>query len=607
LLNHDGAPADMEKLLTMSRAVAHRGPDGQGEWSEGNAGLTHRRLSIIDIEGGAQPIASPDGRHVITYNGELYNYRELKRDFLADYPYRTNSDTEVALAAFRKWGTACLERMNGIFAFGIWDRRDKKLFLARDHLGVKPLYYADTGKTLFFASEIKSILAADPSLARLSLKNLDAALAYRYSPSPDTLFEKIKKIRPGHFATVSNGVMEEKRYFRPASPATPPAGDEALRQLSAKMEDAVKRQMTADVPVGILLSGGVDSSLVAALAARHYGGTMTAFTVGFEGIHPQNEIADSAAVANHFGMRHETLEVKRSGFLPLLEQVVYHLEEPAATSSAVPLFMLCETIRRTHKVVLSGQGADEQWAGYLRHMGEGKLAALRPLFASRLLGSVAAKLPRAEKLKRAFASLGESDDETRYAKTRFLFDSALRGKTLRVAFPDDLSHIRYYGADTAGMDTLQKALYLDMRTQLPDDLLSYTDKVSMAHSVEVRVPLLDVELVRFVESLPSSLKLNWLSRKYLFKKAASAVLPGYVLKRKKAGFETPIDAWFRNELAGAVRDTLCGAGAVSGPLFLPGAVETLIKKQAGGKEDYSKQLFLLLSLELWMKRFKVSL
>ena len=606
IVNLDGAPVEAEKLLAMGMVAVHRGPDGRGEWVEGVAGLAHRRLSIIDISGGAQPMVSHDGRYVISYNGEMYNYRELKRDYLGDYPYRTMSDTEVVLAAFCKWGAGCLGRFNGIFAFAVWDRRDKVLFLARDQFGVKPLYYALTGRAMLFASEIKSILAADTSLARLSLKNLDTALTYRFSPSPNTLFEKIKKIMPGHFVTLADGILEEKRYFLPAPSAAAQEEGELLPRLATRMEEAVGRQLVAEVPVGVLLSGGVDSSLVAALAAKKYGGQMTAFTVGFEGNNPQDEIKDAAVLAAHLGMRHEALEVAQPDFLPVLERVVYHLEEPAATSSAVPLFMLCEAIGRTHKVVLSGQGADEQWAGYLRHLGEGFASALGPVFASQSLRSLADMLPRARKLKQAFASLGETDDEMRYAKERFLFDSTSRKNLLLTAFPDDMAHIRYFSADTVGMDPLQKALYLDTRTQLADDLLLYTDKVSMAHSVEVRVPFLDVGLASFVEALPSNLKLRGFSRKHLFKKAAALYLPEYVLKRKKAGFETPIDLWFRSEMSGAVRDTLCGATSLSGQLFTKGAVEGMTKKQADGREDYSRQLFMLLSLELWMRRFKVS-
>ncbi len=588
----------------MTATLGHRGPDGKGVWAEGGVGLGHRRLAIIDPVTGAQPMVSGCGRYVISYNGELYNYRELKRQLDADHRFHTSSDTEVFLAAFAKWGTGCFEKLNGIFAVAIYDRASRRLYLARDVFGVKPLYHAQSGGAFYFASEMKALLTAEPGLAHLSRAGLAAALEWRYFPAPLTPFEGIAKLRPGHFLTVdANGEAREARYA--PLPAAPWDGNraDALERLQRLTNDAVRRQMAADVPVGVLLSGGIDSALVASFAVDHASSKMTAFTVGFEGDFEKNELKAAAETAALLGLAHEAVTVAPRDFMALMERLAGHLEEPTATTSAVPLFLLSEQIARTHKVVLSGQGADELWGGYRRHLAESLRAniAWLPPF----IPGVIAALPVGERLRKAAAMAAEPDDEARYCAVRWLFAPEERMALTGIA-DSYREHLSPYRAELAGKDSLSKALYWDARTQLPDDLLLYTDKAAMAHGLEVRVPLLDAELAAFAESLPPSFKVAGLRQKLLLKQLAERRLPAAIARRKKIGFETPVEGWFRHELAGPLRETLCGPTARLRDVMDIHAVERMVTRHLAGRGDYSRRLFMLFSLELWLRRFSVS-
>ncbi|MBI5638060.1 MAG: asparagine synthase (glutamine-hydrolyzing) [Nitrospinae bacterium] len=593
------------RLERMTAILRHRGPDGEGEWREGGAALGHRRLAIIDPATGAQPMVSACGRYVISYNGELYNYPELKQLLAADYQFRTASDTEVLLAAFAKWGEGCFEKLNGIFAVAIYDRGERRLVLARDIFGVKPLYHARSGGTLYFASEMKAILAAEPGLARLSRAGLAAALEWRYFPAPLTPFEGIAKMRPGHLMSIGkDGTAREACYAPPSAAPWGGGRAEALDRLQRLTDDAVRRQLVADVPVGILLSGGVDSALLASFAVEHVPQKMTAFTVGFQGNFDKDETAAAAETAALLGLSHEAVTVKPGGFMELMERLVWHLEEPAATTSAVPLFLLSEQIARTHKVVLSGQGADELWGGYPRHFAEAlrrNFAPLTPFVPGFISG-----LPLGEPLRKAAMAAAEGNEEERYCGMRRHFDPDERAALLGAAAPPYRDHLSPWGAALAGKDTLSRALYRDARTQLPDDLLLYTDKAAMAHGLEVRVPFLDTELASFAESLPPSFKVRGLRQKYLLKKMAERRLPAAIVRRKKIGFETPVEGWFRRELAGPVRETLCGPGARLREILGQKAVDRTVERHLSGRGDCSRRLFMLFAFEMWLRRFGVS-
>ncbi len=587
----------------MTAALGHRGPDGEGMWTEGAAALGHRRLAIIDPATGAQPMVSACGRYVITYNGELYNYRELKQALAAEYGFRTSSDTEVLLAAFIKWGSGCFKKLNGIFAVAIYDRTERRLHVARDPFGVKPLYHATADGAFYFASEMKAILAAKPGLARLSRAGLAAALEWRYFPAPLTPFEGSAKLRPGHCLTVeSTGAVLEARFAPPPAPPWEGGPADALERLQRLTDDAVRRQLAADVPVGVLLSGGVDSALVASFAVEHAASKMTAFTVGFEGDFEQDEVKAAAETAAMLGLDHEAVTVAPRDFMGLMERLVWHLEEPTATTSAVPLFLLSGQIAHTRKVVLSGQGADELWGGYTRHLAE-SLRANMPWLPSFFAG--AAMLPLGEKLRKAALMAAEPDDDARYCCARRLFTPEER-MALGGFAGSYREHLAPYRAELAEKDPLSKSLYWDARTQLPDDLLLYTDKAAMAHGLEVRVPLLDTELASFAESLPSPYKVAGLRQKLLLKQLASRRLPAAIVKRKKIGFEMPVERWFRKELAGMLHETICGSNARLLEVLDRKAVAQITARHLAGREDHSKRLFFLFSFELWLRRFSVS-
>ena len=604
-INHDGSPINIEKLGKMGDVLAHRGPDASGNWSEGGTGFAHKRLSIIDIEGGAQPMLSASGRYAITYNGELYNFRELREKYLMDYPFSTSSDTEVILASYERWGESCVTRFNGIFAFAIWDREERRLFCARDHYGVKQFYYTGNGKRLLFASEIKSLLAAEPSLAEMNFDALNRALIYRYSPSPDTLFKDVEKLRPGHFLICEKGKVSIERYFYREMSNGKSDPREFEDMASQKLDDAVRRQLVADVPVGALLSGGVDSTLLTTLASRHYGSSLTAFTVGFKGGGGTDERKLAESTAKRLGIRHEKLEIDAGDFFSAFEKTVYHLEEPIATTSALPLFLLCGEIAKSHKVVLSGQGVDELFGGYFRHLAEKLSGGVRPVFASGIISKLLSAGAGSGKLGRAFYSLGEKDDLKRFMKIFSLFNMEARAGLMRSVPEEDISPLRYYLGDLKDMDSLNRMLYLELRTSLADDLLFYTDKVSMAHSVEVRVPFLDRDFASYVESLSSDHKIRGWKRKHLFRQIAKRHIPSEVLNRKKLGFETPFDEWLRKDLFSLVRETVCDPSSFSSQIFRDGAVESMLNLHAEGKGNFSKQLFMILSLEIWSKKFGI--
>lgn len=602
----NAAPAGGDgRLERMTAVLRHRGPDGVGGWSEGCVALGHRRLAIIDVATGAQPMVSACGRYVISYNGELYNYLELKQALAADYQFRTASDTEVLLAAFSKWGEACFEKLNGIFAVAVYDRRGRRLVLARDVFGVKPLYHARSGGALYFASEMKAILAAEPGLARLSRAGLAAALEWRYFPAPLTPFEGIFKLRPGHLISIGkDGTAREACYAPP--PAAPWEGGraEALERLQRLTDDAVRRQLAADVPVGILLSGGIDSALLASFAVEHVSQKMTAFTVGFKGAFDKDETAAAAKTAVLLGLSHEAVTVAPGDFQGLMERLAWHLEEPAATTSAVPLFLLSEQIARTHKVVLSGQGADELWGGYPRHLAEALWRNFAPI--TPFVPGFIAGFPLGEKLRKAAMAAAEGNEEERYCGMRRFFDLDERAALLGSAALPYRDHLLPWRSALGEKDSFSRALYRDARTQLPDDLLLYTDRAAMAHGLEVRVPFLDTELAMFAESLPPSFKVRGLRQKYLLKKLAERRLPAAIARRKKIGFETPVEGWFRSELSGLVRETLCGPGARLRGVLERNEVGRMVERHLSGRADCSRRLFMLFALEMWLRRFGVS-
>jgi asparagine synthase (glutamine-hydrolysing) len=618
-----GRAAERE-LAAMARAMAHRGPDGEGvKVFEGDvpAGLGHRRLAIIDpTPAGAQPMGF-DNRWWITYNGELYNFRELRHELeLAGERFETACDTEVLLRMFVVHGPAMLKRLNGIFAFAIWDDREKRLFLARDRLGVKPLYYTRRPGWLAFASELKALL---PLLPRPELEPTALAdfLTFLWVPDPKTAFRGIAKLPPGHYAWADRDGLEIHQWwdlrFEPRERSEAAWRDDVREAVTS----AVRRQMVSDVPLGSFLSGGVDSSAIVA-AMTFANERVKTWSIGFSAEDLQHEIVpDDLRYARQIGSLLHTdyhERILEPNVLELLPKAVWHLEEPLADPAAISTYLICREARRDMPVMLSGMGGDEVFAGYPRHL------AWR---IARALGTVPHPLLRA--VERAAAPVARPGAPGRLRGPRRNLWKFMRAAGLapldrylsfssyysapelrRLLVPgvvdadyDPLAvHRAYLNRDTGG-DELSRLLYLDAKTFLPCLNLAYTDKMAMAASVEVRVPLLDDELVALAATIPSQLKLRGWRRKYIFKRSQEGVLPRDVIWRRKAGFGAPVRSWLAGELAPLVEDLLSEQTVRNRGLVDPAVVATLRTENAAGTADWSLQLYALLSLELWHRTF----
>jgi asparagine synthase (glutamine-hydrolysing) len=618
------APVARPLVESMAASLRHRGPDDDGFHVDGRIGLGFRRLSIIDLETGHQPIPNEDESRWVILNGEIYNYRELRRELeAAGHRFRTRSDTETIVHGHEEWGADVTRRLNGIFGLAVWDARAGRLLLARDHLGVKPLYYHDDGRRLLFGSEIKALLQDESVPRALDEEALAIFLSLGYVPSPRTLFRGIRKLPPGHRLRVDAAGARLERYWNTIPELHDISENEAVEEYARRFRLAVERQMVSDVPVGSLLSGGVDSALVTAVmrevaqgtaggplgAGGRASGPVMTFSVGFEEEGDWNELVDAAESSRLLGTEHRDLRIHAGHYVDFFPESLWHLEEPVLSQSTFAFYFLAKLARRSVKVVLTGQGADEPLAGYDRYRGEKLAASLGWLAASPVSRRLVAALPRAEKLRRAARSLGERDPLQRFARIHALFAPADLGRLLqpelaaRLAGVDPAEPLRFWQRDVQHLDGLSQLLYVDTRMSLPDDLLLYGDKLAMASSLEVRVPILDVELVEFVETLPPALKLRGLTGKHVHKLAARRWLPEAVIRRRKKGFGTPVDAWFQRELDGFVRGTLLAPGSVCREYFVPRAVEKLLLEHRERRRDHRRRIFALLSFELWHRRF----
>lgn len=606
-----GAPADRRLVEAMAASMQHRGPDDDGFLVDGALGLGFRRLSIIDLTTGAQPMPNEDRTRWVILNGEIYNYRDLRRELEASgHRFRTQSDTETIVHGHEQWGADVTGRLNGIFGFALWDSGAHELLLARDHLGVKPLYYYDDGRRLLFGSEIKAILQ-DPRVPReVDAQALAIFLAYGYVPSPRTLFRGIHKIPPGWRLRCGPRGARLERYWRVIPQIRSGITEnEAIDEYARHLRDAVERQMVSDVPVACMLSGGVDSGVVAAIMSEIADRPVMTFSVGFEEQGDWNELDEAAETARRFGTEHHPLRISARDYVDFFAESFWYLEEPVLSQSTFAFYYISKLAHEHVKVVLTGQGADEPLAGYDRYRGERLAGSLGWLAGSSLSRGLVDALPRAEKLKRAARSLSERDPVVRFGQIHALFRDDERAQLLRsdvgsqLADFDVLEPLRPLQAEVAHLGSLAQLLYLDTRLSLPDDLLLYGDKMSMANSLEARVPLLDRELVEFVESLPVTLKMRGMTGKYIHKRAAERWLPVSTVRRRKKGFATPVDGWFQKELDGWVRDTLLNPGAACADFFDPDFVVQLLDEHRTRRRDHRRRIFALLSFELWHRRF----
>jgi asparagine synthase (glutamine-hydrolysing) len=604
------------------RTIIHRGPDEEGSWKGDGVYLGNRRLSIIDLATGRQPIFNEDRTLCIVYNGELYNFLDLRPELEAyGHRFTTHSDTEVVLHAFEQWGIDCLRRFNGMFAFAIWDTRKRRLTVARDRIGEKPFYYYAAPDRVVFGSEIKSIVA-DPTVPRIvSGKGLVNFLTFGHSSFPDTMFQGILKLPPGHCMTVEGGKIDVRQYWDvgddPQEPAGEDAGEEEYRRrILELLDDSVRRRMIADVPVGAFLSGGVDSSAVVALMKRHATGPVKTFSLGFTIGGAYNELPDARRVAEHIGTEHHELHVDHVDMVGTLLKLVYHYDEPYGDAANFPLFLISEFARQHVKVVLAGDGGDELFGGYRRFVADQYAGSYQmlPSFLSRgIIPAAAGLLPRLRRTKRILSTLPLKDPARRAASWLEVFTPEMRRDLLLPAVLDGLEdydpawqYSHFYnrmGSGRPPLDHLNRMMYVDLKTWLADVYMEKVDKATMAVSLEGRLPMLDHRLVELAFQIPSRYKIRGRSTKKILKNAVAHLLPPEVLTKPKHGFAVPTDPWFRGELKEFVFETLTDDRTKARGFFDPATVERLYRLHREGKEVYDTPLWLLLNFELWQRTY----
>ncbi|MGH2722678.1 MAG: asparagine synthase (glutamine-hydrolyzing) [Actinomycetota bacterium] len=608
------APVGRHGREAMDRIV-HRGPDESGTWSDDRAFLGVRRLSIIDLEGGSQPISNEDGSLHIVYNGELYNFLDLRPELEAlGHRFRTRTDTEVVLRAYQEWGPGCLRRFNGMFAFAIWDANRRSLFLARDRIGEKPLYYHRFPDRLVFASEVKAMLA-DPAFPReVNVRGLANYLAFGHAVAPETIYRDTHKLLPGHYLVAREGSVEITEYWDVGweAPELDPGAseDEVGARIRELLGDSVARRMVADVPVGAFLSGGVDSSAVVALMVRSATEPVQTFSLGFTVGGAYDERADAREVAGALGTEHHELLAEHVDLVETLRTLVYHYDEPFADPAGFPVYLLSRFARERVKVVLTGDGGDELFGGYRRYAADRVAPAYQRLPAplrDRWIPAALERVPRTRRLKRAARTLGIADPARRYAAWLEVFSPEMRDELLRADVVEALEghdpaepYRRYYGVlNGAGGDHLNRMMYVDLKTWLADTYMEKTDKATMACSLEARLPLLDHRLAELAFRIPGRSKVKGWSTKRIFKRAVGELVPPSVLRRRKHGFAVPTDPWFRGELRSFAYEVLLDGSARRRGYLDPDVVERLWKDHTGGRHRWDEQLWLLLNLELW--------
>ena len=605
-------PVYPETVTKMARSIAHRGPDDEGFYFEGPLGFGFRRLSIIDLSGGHQPMSDREEKVWVVFNGEIYNFKELRADLeRRGHTFLTNSDTEVIVHGYKEWGTNVFSRLNGMFGLAIWDVDRRRLVVARDAMGIKLIYYRLSDGQLTFASEIRAILAADASEPEVDPISLNLFLRYRYTPSPFTIFKGIRKLAPGVMLIVENGKCTEERWYdyTPMPFDGPKEDGEAEQELFDLYQAAVERHLISDVPVGILLSGGLDSGLLLALMNRH-GKGWPAYTVGYGETFEDDELADAAYTAKLLGARHIPVELDREKFEESLPKIVEALEEPVASSSIVPMYFVCQRARQDVKVALVGQGPDEAFGGYKRHLGVhyGGVWRGMPGPIRGLVGSAIKRLPRNETLKRGINSLDVEDRLQRYQQVFSLAPAAQIDDLFRADF--SYARLRCKPVDSwRGLtpqmehtDELGGFQLLELRSSLPDELLMYADKLSMAHSLEVRVPYLDRTVVEFSQRLGASYKIRNSTGKWLHRKVCERFLDPSILKRKKRGFAVNVvDGWFRSSLESKLPEMLLDKNSLMFDLLEPQAVRKLLEDHRSGRHDNYKLLFSLVMVEQWLR------
>jgi len=615
-----GDPQEIARCLL--RVLNHRGPDGNGIWSDESIVLTQNRLAIIDLsDAGAQPMVSKDGNFIIVFNGEIYNYNELRKKYLPDFPFRGHSDTEVLLELLALRGTSIIPELNGMFAFALWDKNKKKLLLVRDHMGIKPLYYYYHNGSLIFASEIKAILPVLGYTPAINAEALENYFTFCHALAPRTIYQNIFKLPHSHYAVIdTNKMLSIEQYWDVL--ATNKNGVQIVNngdfepEIDRLIDLSVKRQLIADVDVGIFLSGGIDSSALVAYASKYYPKKLKTFSVGFE-FEGYNELSDAKIISQKYGTEHHEISLSDLDLVPVIEKLVYHYDEPFGDAASFPTYLLSEFTSKHVKVALSGEGGDEVFGGYNRYVAEKTTSTMRKIpglvGGLKLMNPLINRLPRLRRLKKIFETVGIKEPSMRYGELLSFFNE----KQLSILLKRGLLHSpgkeayqdlwnKFNGSHLSKFDTINWLLYADQNRWMVETYLEKLDKASMAVSLESRVPLLDIDLVSFMAKVPGNLKIQGNKKKALMRNVLKKYLPEQVLNKPKHGFSVPTDRWFRGKLFHYVTQTINDSEKDVGGIINFPYVNSLIKSHKEGKECHDSQIWLVLNFCLWYQRFKPS-
>ena len=606
-------PAEPAILYHQLASLRHRGPDGEGLFCHEHVALGMRRLAIIDLVSGDQPMYSRDGSFVLVFNGEIYNFRALRRELeAAGQTFDTNSDTEVILRGIEHWGIqACVDQLNGMFAFALWNRATQTLTLVRDRLGIKPLYIYHDSQRIVFASEIKAILHHPAVPRQIDPRGLANFLAFGHALAPQTMLQGIQKLPPAHTATwtQSSGTLQIRRYWQPElMPQIQISESEAAAECYERLREAVRLQLVSDVPLGAFLSGGLDSSIIVGLMAQLGVQPIRTFSVGFAADQAFNELDDARLVAQHFGTEHHELIIQPHDLANALETLVYHYDEPFGDAAALPLYLIAKFARQHVTVALTGVGSDEQWVGYRRYQAEQLATLYQRLPARSMIHDLIQRLPRSRRLKQAVKAFNVSDPARRYAAWLTIAHASQRQRLLH---PDLLGQLHEHEPEQIydeayppnGVPLQTKLGYTDLLTWLPDTYLEKVDKATMAASLEARVPFLDHTLVEWTMRLPPSMKLRGTTTKWLLRQTFADMLPQRTIKKPKHGFAVPTDPWFRGELRDWTAQVLFDQRTLQRGLFNQAEVERIYAEHQRGRHVHDTLLWLLLNLELWQRLY----
>src|SRR3954462_4550960 len=602
--------AELNRVHRMCEVSRHRGPDDEGLHVEPGVGLGMRRWSTIDLAGGRQPIHNESRTVWVVFNGEIYNYQQLRAELESlGHRFYTSSDTESIVHAYEQWGEGAFRRLRGMFGIALWDAAQRTLLLARDRAGQKPVHYAQRNGRLYFGSEIKSLLAAGAVEPRLDLAALDHYLAFLYTPRESSIFQGVQKLPPGHYLRLRDGRIDVRQYWHIADHETFGGSEaDAVDALGAVLQDAVTSHMISDVPLGAFLSGGVDSSAVVGMMARTSSRPVKTFSIGFDD--PAfDELEHARTVARHFGTEHHEFVVKPDG-LTILGDLISHFDEPFADSAAIPMWYVPEIARRHVTVVLSGDGGDELFGGYDRYLPHPRVAQFDalPVPGLRAAASLAwPLLPHGARGKNFLRHVAQ-DAKGRYLDSITLLQhdecTALYAEGARAALTGDAERVlaRHFSRfDRLPHDS--RMMRFDFETYLPEDVLTKVDRMSMAHSIESRVPLLDNQVIDFAATLPASLKIKDGRRKHVLKEVAATLVPRAILDRKKQGFGVPLGTWFRGNLRELFADTLLSPASLQRGYFQTAFIRRIVDEHLTGKRDHTLRLWQLVVFEKWQQQY----